>query len=179
MMKTGEVKNVDYPVPASKRSTIYVPDEVGAGQDVSVRLACDSPFLAERPMYFDYSGIAASGWTGGHCVIGATRTAESWFFAEGYTGPGFEEWLCIQNPGATDAQVTIVYYPEGGGTPIVKDQPTVAANSRYTVYVNWDAGENLPISAEVMSSKPVIVERPMYFDFRGLTGGHDVVGFIP
>ncbi len=29
------------------------------------------------------------------------------------------------------------------------------------------------------SDQPVIVERPMYFNFIGLTGGHDVVGYTP
>jgi hypothetical protein len=38
---------------------------------------------------------------------------------------------------------------------------------------------NQDISAKVTSDKPIIVERPMYFDFNGWTGGHDVVGFVP
>ena len=40
-------------------------------------------------------------------------------------------------------------------------------------------GANQDISSKVSSDKPVIVERPMYFDFNGWTGGHDVVGFVP
>jgi len=43
-----------------------------------------------------------------------------------------------------------------------------------------DAGSNLAISAKVSSTVPVIVERPMYFNFQGKwSGGHDVVGFVP
>ncbi len=130
-------------------------------------------------MYFNYQGTASWGWTGGHCVIGATNQSTDWFFAEGYTGTGFEEWLCIQNAGAAAAQVTITYYPEGGA-PIVKAPITVPANSRYTVNVNTDAGTELSLCAGISSSQPVIVERPMYFNFRGeWTGGHDVVGYIP
>jgi hypothetical protein len=130
-------------------------------------------------MYFDYTGTGNWHWTGGHCVIGATASADTWFFAEGYTGDGFEEWLCIQNPGGVPANVTITYYPEGGGDPIVRQQPEIAASTRYTAYVNYNAGEGLSISAEVASDRPVIVERPMYFDFFGLTGGHCVVGYTP
>ncbi len=173
-----------YEVPARGRETVYVPSVdrgVGPGVDVSVRLSCSEPFLAERPMYFDYSGMGGHSWPGGHCVIGATERAEVWFFAEGYTGDNFEEWLCIQNPGATDAQVTITYYPEGG-TPIEKPPLTVPANTRSTVYVNGPAGAgpNLSISAKVEASKPVIVERPMYFNFGGAwPGGHDVLGYVP
>lgn len=169
-----------YSVPAWGRRTVFVnsPEGVGEGKDVSVHLTCPETFLAERPMYFDYSGMGGHAWTGGHCVIGNTEKAGTWFFAEGYTGDGFEEWLCIQNPGPADANVTITYYPEGGQA-IPKAPIAVAANSRKTVYVNADAGPGLSISAKVSSDQPVIVERPMYFDFFGWTGGHDVVGYAP
>ncbi len=176
MLAGGKTTEKDYPVPAKRRATVYVPNEVGEGRDVSVRLTCSSPFLAERPTYFSYGG----GWTGGHCVIGATASARTWFFAEGYTGAGFDEWLCIQNPGASPAHVTITYYPEGGA-PIKRTQPPIAARSRYTVYVNApeQAGPGLSISAKVTSDVPIICERPMYFNFSGWTGGHDVVGSVP
>ncbi len=179
LLASGDPVAKSYTVDPAKRSTIYVPGEVGKDQDVSVYLYADSPFLAERPMYFSYSGLGNWGWTGGHCVIGATAQATDWFFAEGYTGNGFEEWLCIQNPGTAPANVTITYLPEGG-TPIVKDPFTVAANSRFTVPVNTNAGAGLAICAKVVSDQPVIVERPMYFNFQGKwSGGHDVVGYTP
>ena len=57
---------------------------------------------------------------------------------------------------------------------------TVSANTRQTVNVNGDAGADLEISTKVTSDKPIIVERPMYFNYNGLwTGGHDVVGIVP
>jgi hypothetical protein len=130
-------------------------------------------------MYFNYQGMGGWGWTGGHCVIGATGYGRTWFFAEGYTGPGFEEWICIQNPQAQTADVTITYYPEGGGGAIVTHHP-VAGNSRFTVLVNKDAGANRAVSAKISSDLPIICERPMYFIFNGAwTGGHDVVGYQP
>ena len=178
---SGAPVTKDYTVSANRRSTVLVNsgDGVGTEKDVSVLLTCASPFLAERPMYFNYQGLGGWNWTGGHCVIGATSTANEWLFAEGYTGQGFEEWLCVQNPGGAAATLTITYYPEGGGAPIVKTH-TMAANARFTVPVNTDAGSNLTISAKVSSNQPVIVERPMYFNFQGKwTGGHDVVGYIP
>ena len=176
---SGAPIEVDYPVPPARRSTVYVPHDAGEDQDVSVRLTSPDPFLAERPMYFDYQGMGAWGWTGGHCVIGATASSNGWFFAEGYTGGGFEEWLCIQNPGGDDAAVNVTYYPEGGATPVVREH-TVAANSRYTIPVNVDAGADLSISAGLSSNKPIIVERPMYFSYSGAwNGGHDVIGYTP
>jgi hypothetical protein len=181
MLGTGETVEKDYPVLAERRSTVLVNDAVigvGPGRDVSVLLSCDSPFLAERPMYFAYTGTAGWGWTGGHCVIGTPYPALEWFFAEGYTGNGFEQWLCIQNPNHDDAAVTITYYPEGRAY-IARGPFTVKANSRFTVLANTHAGAGLSISAKVSSTQPVIVERPMYFSFgpSGWTGGHDVVGY--
>ncbi len=178
-LASGAPVEKEYVVGAGYRETIYVPNEVGPEQDVSVYLFSSSDFLAERPMYFDYQGTAARGWTGGHCVIGAFAQADNWFLAEGYTGDNFEEWLCIQNTGGVAAGVEITYYPEGGADPIVRAH-TVAPYSRYTVNVNSDAGPGLAICTEVLSDQPVIVERPIYFNFHGeWTGGHDVVGYAP
>ena len=169
----GDPIGKSYTVPAKERLTVSVNQEIGIDKDTSVHLTSTSPFIAERPMYFDYHDI----YPGGHDVLGAKASATTWFFAEGYTGPNFEEWLCIQNTGATNANLTITYYPEGGEAPIVTNH-TVSGDSRETINVNTDAGANLSISARVVSDQPVIVERPMYFNFNGVwPGGHDVVGY--
>ncbi len=102
---------------AGKRSTVYVPDEVGTDKDVSVHLTCDRALPGRAPHVLRLPGTGSWDWTGGHCVIGASAPRDDWFFAEGYTGDGFEEWLCIQNPGRSTANVTITYYPEGGEHP--------------------------------------------------------------
>jgi hypothetical protein len=163
-----------YTVPAQQRLTVSVNKELGPDKDVSVKLSSSADFIAERPMYFDYRGV----WDGGHDVLGANTPATTWFFADGYTGDNFDEWLCLQNPGTDTANVTITYYPTSG-TPISKPH-TVSPNSRLTVNVNNDAGSNLEISTKVSSDKPIITERPMYFAYQGVwTGGHDVVGYSP
>ncbi len=97
-----------YVVPAHERTTVFVPDQVGSGKDVSVRLSSPSTFLAERPIYFSY-GASGAAWQGGHCVSGATRPAGDWLLAEGCTYPGFQEYLCLQNPGDQDTTVEITY----------------------------------------------------------------------
>lgn len=162
-----------YHVAPKQRLTISVNKAVGAEKDVSVKLNSSGTFIAERPMYFMYHGA----WDGGHDVIGSTPGASA-LFAEGYTGPNFNEWLCIQNAGSAPANVTVTYFPEGAA-PIVKHH-SVAGNSRYTIDVNGDAGSGLSISAKVESDHDVLVERPMYFDYGpGWTGGHDVAGYTP
>ncbi len=129
-------------------------------------------------MYFEYSGTGGYDWTGGHCVIGASFRRNDLFFAEGYTGPGFEEWLCIQNPGATTSHVRITYYTQEEGE-LAAREADIPASSRVTFNVNTHAGAGYQLSSrvEVVSGSWIIVERPMYFDYNGWTGGHDVVGY--
>lgn len=172
----GDPVTRSYQVPAKQRLTVSVNLELGAGKDVSARLTSGSEFIAERPVYFNYQGPNSRGWDGGHDVLGAVEPAKTWFMAEGYTGTGFEEWLCIQNPCLGAANVTVTYYPESG-TPVERTH-TVEGRRRLTIDVNTDAGAGLEISTMVVSDQPVIVERPIYFAFGGAwTGGHDVVGF--
>jgi hypothetical protein len=174
----GGTVQVSHVVPPQGRETVYVPDDVGKGKDVSVKLASSSYFLAERPMYFRYTGYGAS-WEGGHCVIGAVEAASEWFFAEGYTGYGFHEWLCLQNPSEEESSVEVSYLGNGGA--IAVKTVSVPARSRKTLLVNEHAGPNLELSCRlrVLSGPPVVAERPMYFIFRGWDGGHDVVGYYP
>ncbi len=175
----GSPVNKSYTVEANSRTTVYVPDEVGSEKDVSVRLTSTASFLAERPMYFDYTGYGAD-WTGGHCVIGASAPASEWFFAEGCTLPGFHEYLCLQNPGDTDATVEITYLTqEAGALPV--QTAVVPAHSRITSLVNVAAGEGYQLSCRVrvVSGPAIVAERPMYFDYNGWDGGHDALGVVP
>ncbi len=47
-------------------------------------------------------------------------TFTTFYFAEGTTRPGFDPYLCIQNPGAAVADVTITYM-KGDGTTATQD----------------------------------------------------------
>ena len=100
--------------------------------------------------------------------------ASSFYFAEGYTGPGFEEWLTLQNPNAEEAVVEVTYMIKGGDN-LVKHY-TVGAETRYTVNVNDEVGSNKEVSTKVTCDKPIVAERPMYFDSNGRCGGHVETG---
>jgi hypothetical protein len=172
----GEAVDKSYRVAARSRATIYVPDEVGPDRDVSAVLASTAPFLAERPMYFHYADLGAA-CNGGHCALGTGAAGTRWFFAEGYTAPGFLTWLCLQNPGVDEATVTVAYYTQEKG-PLAPRTLKVAAGTRSTVLVNESAGPGYQLSFELRSDKPVVAERPMYFNYNGsMAGGDDVVGF--
>jgi len=161
----------EYPVAPHSRYTINVNNEVGAGRNVSAELYSSEPVVAERPMYFDYKDK----WQGGHDVVGATLPFTRWYFAEGYTGAGFEEWLCLQNPNDFAIDVEVTYMYQGGGTDVMTYG--LAPLSRFTVNVNDAVGPDRNVSIMVESADQLVAERPMYFDYKGMyRGGHNVVG---
>ncbi len=168
-------ESVDYPVPAGTRTTVNVNEAVGEGQEVSLEVVSDQPVVAERPMYFDYQGIKGNGWSGGHCVVGTDAPKDAWFFAEGCTAPGFEEWLCLGNFEDQPAQVTVDYLYSDGEPK--HETYTVPGNRRVTLSVNEEAGYGEDVSIEVNSDRPIVAERPMYFSYGGKwDGGHCVMG---
>ena len=171
----------DYPIEGNRRYTVYVNSEAGADQSISMLVTGDAPIVAERPMYFNYNGK----WTGGSCVVGATSPASTWFFAEGYTGSNFNEWLTLQNPNDAPINARVTYmFPDK--EPLKKDYP-IEGNRRYTVYVNSevDADQSISMLVNAVWTQngqpcPIVAERPMYFDYNGIwTGGNCVVGYTP
>jgi hypothetical protein len=172
----GDLQNSIDPDPA-KGTGLYslLFDEINRpGQDVSLKVSSDRNIVAERPMYFNYKGA----WTGGHDVLGANASAKQWYFAEGCTRPGFDEWLCLQNPNPESIQVTATYmFGPGQGSNLVETY-VLQPQSRTTVMVNNQVGAGKDVSLLITSEHNFIAERPMYFSYGngGWTGGHDVVG---
>ncbi len=163
---------LDVPLEGTSRTTLNVNQEAGAGKDVSIKVTADAPIVAERPMYFNYKG-----WTGGHDVMGAPLPQTSFYFAEGYTGYGFQEYLCLFNPQVQQAHLYLTYIYSSGN--ILQQEITLEATSRKTIHVNSSAGSGRFVSIRVLSNRPIVAERPMYFNYGGWTGGHDVVGYTP
>lgn len=160
-----------YKINPGSRFTVHVNKEVGLGKDVSIALSSDKPVVAERPMYFLYKGK----WDGGHDIIGARSPAKEYYFAEGCTRPGFEEWLSLQNPGARDAAVTVTYMLGTGRNK--KQRVNVPPGGRRTLSVNAAVGPGQDVSVRVTSGEPIIAERPIYFCYGGTwTGGFDTKG---
>jgi len=80
----------------------------------------------------------------------------------------------MMNPGDVDAAVTMTFMFSDGTTKV---QPmTVGAHSRATVFVKDIVPEGLDVSVKITSNQPIVVERPMYFNFHGdTTGGSDTM----
>ena len=176
MLETGATVQKQYPLAKTSRRTVDVNLDVGPNHDVSATITSDEPIVAERPMYFNYHDK----WIGGHNVVGSPDAGTTFYFAEGTTRDNavdgvFEEWISIQNPGNTDANVTVTYYTAQAGTQ--NQAVNVPATSRQTVDVKLRLGADVDTSFKIESDQPVLVERPMYFNYHNAwAGGHNVMG---
>jgi hypothetical protein len=148
---------------------------------VSVQVKSRSlPIVAERPFYVLNYSFGSGPIRDGHVAFGANAPQNQWYFAEGTTLGGFNEYLTLQPPGTTDANVTLKYIHDLG-TP--QKNLVVKAQSRATVLV-FDANHDgvgagfVGMSVQVSSDQPIVAERPMYiyFDFgSGPVAGATVV----
>lgn len=111
----------------------------------------------------------------------------TWYFAEGSVGGSFSEYITLLNPDPVNAATVNVTYLFQN-KPAVTVQHQFPASSRFTINVNADLGvptnaAQQAISAIVQSvanngipAVPIVAERPMYFNFRGIKSGTDVMG---
>ncbi len=142
-------------VPANSRLTVNASSDIWS-QNAGIRVGSDRPVYCERAMYW-------SDRVEGHDSIGTDSGATRWYLADGHTADGFETWIEILNPGATDATAHLAYLTPGGTVP----GPSVAvpAYSRKTVFAA-DTVPSSDVSTRVTSDKPVVVERSMYWNGR-------------
>ncbi|MBC7248082.1 MAG: VCBS repeat-containing protein [Actinobacteria bacterium] len=183
----GDGNNVYREVVMGPRSRSSIPVhgwDVGIGVhdnqhgDVSIKVRSDLPIVAERPVYFNYNGA----WNGGHDVMGADAPRKEWYFAEGCTRPGFQTWLCLQNPNPRATRVHIDYLCGDGNN--VRREVFVEAYSRSSIPVHgWDVGigvhdnQHGDVSIKVTSDLEIVAERPVYFNYNGAwAGGSDIIG---
>ncbi|MBU1672508.1 MAG: YncE family protein [Actinobacteria bacterium] len=169
-------------VSPSSRATVVVKDILGEGDDpahdFATRVECSNgqKIIAERPMYFNYKGQ----WTGGTDVVGTTCPTTRCYFAEGTTRPGFETYLCILNMNSSTATMLITFMK--GDSAIKQHTVDVGACSRATVTcsdilgIGDDESHDFSVKVESTNGLATVVERPMYFDYRGLKGGTNVIG---
>ncbi len=112
--------------------------------------------------------------------MGAGAPAREYFFAEGTTRDGFEEWLTLQNPGSGELTVTADYQLGPGQGEPVRRSYTVGAGRRFTVRVAGEVGGEKDVSVRLSGDADFLAERPMYFRYRGYgadwDGGHCVIG---
>ncbi len=167
----GVVDELYYTVAPSSRMTIWMDQEPGLDDgEYTAELESDVPVVAERAVYFGYRDRA-----GGSVAEGAPEPGNRWYFAEGYTGGGFDSWILLANPNPVPVSARLTFFLPDGSTRGV--EVPVNPRSRATVSVDGLPGMgNQEFSALVESDAPVVAERAMYFDYRGRKGGHDAMG---
>jgi len=103
----------------------------------------------------------------------------TWYFAEGYTGGTFDTYILLMNPNSSPANVTVTFMKPDGSTKSVN--PTIGANSRYTIKVDDVAGMgDTGFGTKVTSDICIVAERAMYWsNYSGGSGGHNTMGTTP
>ena len=165
MTPSGEVEGPSATIPGNSRETFDVAATVPGAWEVSTKVKADRQVVAERAVY-------GADRTWGHDSIGVSSPADTWYLAEGSTGPGFETWVLVQNPGEKIAKAKLTFMTGDG--PVKGPELTLKPGSRQTV----DVAETVPtawsVSTMVESDEPVIAERAMYGG--GRTWAHDSIG---
>ncbi len=172
----GRVTEVVQKVGPRSRATVDVLSQVGDNQDVSTTVTSDVPVIAERPMYFIYGMDMGKFWSGGESVLGNPAPSATYFLAEGTTISRFDTFYTLANPRAAGCDVTVRYMFADGSTQA--SDYRIEAHSRLTINVRDAIGREADVSGSITASFPIVVERPMYFQYnQAITGGHDASGY--
>ncbi|MBU4302399.1 MAG: hypothetical protein KKE79_04815 [Actinobacteria bacterium] len=169
MTDSGPVSGGTLVLPAMSMTTID-PSTVLGEADFSTKVECKEgkQIAVDRTMSWIGPGAPSPE---GHCSIGVTSPAKTWYMAEGSSDWGFECWLLIQNPNNTAATREVTYMIEGEGPRTFTKK--IPANSRETYNMANDIG-SADASIKVDADVPVIPERAMYRNNQ--REGHDSIG---
>lgn len=161
----GTAASGTYTVPAHSRYTIWVNQKPGlesASMSAVIRSLNGVPIGVERSMYRDVGGQF---FGAGHAASAIAEPALDWQFGEGATGPYFDMFLLLANPGTSEARVVADYRREDG-TVVTRDY-VVAARSRLTIWVDHEGAElanaALGVSLASTNGVPVVAERVMWW----------------
>jgi len=163
----AESKTFEKKIPANSRATYNMADDIGQ-RNASIKVDSDLPVIPERSMY-------RNSRREGHDSIGATTPETDYYLAEGTCAHGFETYLLVQNPGDSEARVTVTYMTGGG--PVPQPPFKMPPDSRETIRVN-DVLPDTDFSIAVSADKPIVAERAMYWGADTPLGeaSHDTVG---
>ena len=148
----------------------------GSGLSVSGgggTIRCAVSLAGAQPGLWDVvaenSNLRSGEIEGGFSVDNADN--KTWYLAEGSTNYGFEEYILVQNPNSSVANVSLTLMSPDG--PLGPYPSTVAANSRMTIRVN-DLVPGKDVSAKVTADVDIVCERSMYWG--GKLEGTDSIG---
>ncbi len=163
MTDTGESKELEIAIPASRRFTVYVNEAAGEGLDVSCEVASSAPLVVERPLYF----VLPGGVLGGHITAGMAEPVREMFFAEGCTLEGFHDFLCVVNPHHQAAEMRVTFMDSLGNT--TESHYVLAPRTRLTLDARDVVGPGKEFSTRLSSNLPLVAERPLYFSYMPMS----------
>ena len=149
------------------RKAFYV-NRVLSSAPVPAVVTSNKPVVVERSTYLNWRG-----YQGGHSSRAAADLSKTWYFAEGYTGKGFQTRLQIFNPGAKRTKAT-VWLSKANGDQF-KRRVTIGPRYRRSILLNkWVSGRSFGI--RVIADDPVAAARTVYFKTPDKVGVHSAVG---
>jgi hypothetical protein len=164
---------------------VNVEDARLAQAEMSAAFTASVPVIVERAMY---RGAPGQTFAAGHEAAAVAGPATQWFFAEGATGPYFDLFYLIANPGSSPAVIDGRYLlPDG---TVLRKQHTVAPQSRFNVWADHETFQgigglplaNTAVSATFTSVNGVgfVAERAMWWpgDASQWIEGHDSAGAL-
>lgn len=114
-------------------------------------------------------------------TLGATSTADTWYFPEGAVGTGFQERLSVLNPGTDEATVEVTLANADRSVPAA-GSTEVPVPPRSTVAIVLDeaalAGVRGGAAATVRSVNdvPIVVERTVFYTTQEVDGTASEIG---
>ncbi len=157
----GELHSFDRDLPGRARYTVKLNDHLeGAHDSVStiVRSGDGRMIAVERAAYWT-SGERH--WVGGHSTKAIDQLSDTWYLAEGATHI-FDLFVHVLNPGAEPAEVTVSFIGLHG--TMAEETRTLEPKSNWSFRANDEIGATGNTSTIVTSSRPVAVDRTMYWD---------------
>ena len=155
-----------YVLPASSRTTVWVnledPRLAAAEVSSSIRTRNGEGIVVERAMYRDAPGRP---FGAGHDGAGVTAPSTDWFFAEGATGPFFDLFLLLANPGQAASVGELRFLlPDGS---VVTRAFAVPGQSRQTHLVDLIdprlASTAVSTVVRATNGVPLVAERAMWW----------------
>ncbi|HEY5502853.1 MAG TPA: DUF5719 family protein [Candidatus Anoxymicrobiaceae bacterium] len=145
-------------VAPNSRGTITVDSIPGMeSADTGAVVTSDQDIVVERAMY-----STRDSRRGGDSSTGISTLSKDWYFAEGYTGGTFDEYVLVMNPGADPTTVNCLFHLENGSE--VGASYALGPKSRITIHADDIPGLQWVGSAvEVHSDRPVVAEQSEYF----------------
>ncbi len=156
MKDSGELTTTPMRLGAMQRYDAGAREMLGTWEgSFSTLIESDQPIASDRLTWWDSRGYGTG------LEDGQPSPSTRWLFAEGATH-GFQLFYLLQNPDMTHTADVTMRYLLPSGPPVVKTYQ-VAPHSRVTILVN-DIPElaATDLSAEILSSLPIVAERSMY-----------------